>query len=289
MARPFRFEPPAPPAGEVPRPRLVQELARRWEHRLVTVVAGPGFGKTALLVAAMAQGRAAGAGRDVWLSCEPADASGDHLRRGLAEAMGLDGGTSIEAIMDFVWGQAPVSVSLMLDDVHTISAGSEGAMLLARLLDELPRNAHVVMASRDVPPAPVGRLAAAGQLVRLQETDLVLDAAELQAFASARGVDVDLLASTGGWPALAELTANAGSDLVLDYLWDEVLAVWTKIEPSSSLALLPPAAAGTTWHPLSRACRSASSSSSPGCPWCNDPRRASRHCTRCGRLRCASS
>ena len=32
-----------------------------------------------------------------------------------------------------------------------------------------------------------------------------------------------MLSSTGGWPALAELTASAGTDLVLDYLWDEVV------------------------------------------------------------------
>ena len=137
--------------------------------------------------------------------------------------MALDGSTSIDAIFDFVWAQAPTPITVMLDDVHTIAAGSEGALLLARLVDELPGNAHVVIASRDAAPVSVGRLAVVGQLVRLQEPDLVLDDAELEAFASARGVEPSLLASTGGWPALAELTASAGSDLVIDYLWDEVL------------------------------------------------------------------
>ena len=37
------------------------------------------------------------------------------------------------------------------------------------------------------------------------------------------GVDAAALASSGGWPALAGFTATAGADLVLDYLWEEVL------------------------------------------------------------------
>ena len=180
MARPFRFEPPAPPAGEVPRPRLLRELARRWEHRLVTVVAGPGFGKTALLVAAMARGRAAGAGRDVWLSCEPAE---DRPVTTFAAVWPRRWASMSAPRSKQSWTssgrQAPVPLSLMLDDVHAITAGSQGSLLAARLVDELPRNAHIVMASRDTPPAPMGRLAAAGQLVRLQETDLVLDDTEL--------------------------------------------------------------------------------------------------------------
>jgi len=105
----------------------------------------------------MAQGRAAQKGRDVWLSCEPADASGDHLRRGVAEAMGLDGGASIEAIMDFVWGQAPVPVSLMLDDVHVIESAAIHEQL-AYLLDHLPARAHVVMGTRADPAIPLARL-----------------------------------------------------------------------------------------------------------------------------------
>lgn len=44
------------------------------------------------------------------------------------------------------------------------------------------------------------------------------------AFAAAHHVDPALLGSTGGWPALAQLTASAGADLVLHYVREEVLA-----------------------------------------------------------------
>ena len=73
-------------------------------------------------------------------------------------------------------------------------------------------------------PVPTARLATNGQLTRVGEDDLVMDPAELDSSRFARGVDAAVLASSGGWPALAELTATAGADLVLDYLWEEVLA-----------------------------------------------------------------
>jgi DNA-binding SARP family transcriptional activator len=198
-------------------------LAQRWERRLVTVVAGPGFGKTVLLVAAMARAAVEGTGRDVWLSCEPADESEDHLRVDLCEAVGVPG-PRIEAFFDWVWTQAPNPVCVVLDDVHEVPAGSTGAALLEQLVAELPRNGHLLLASRDVVPVATARLATGGQLVRVTEGDLMFDHAELEDFAGARGVDTKLLASSGGWPALAELAASAGADLVPDYLWEEVLA-----------------------------------------------------------------
>lgn len=208
----------------MPRPRLLQRLAARWERRLVTLVAGPGFGKTVLLAGAVGDRQErAPARRDVWLTCEPADESAEHLLGGLTAALGATSGTSLEDLCDGVWSAAPLSICFILDDVHEIPPRSAGAAVLRNLLVELPANGHVVLASRDPVPVPLSRLAASGQLDRLTEGDLVLDPSELAAFAVARDVDPALLASTGGWPALAELTVTAGEDLVLDYLWEEVL------------------------------------------------------------------
>jgi LuxR family transcriptional regulator, maltose regulon positive regulatory protein len=209
----------------VSRARLLATLARRWDVRLVTVRAGPGFGKTTLLGAAASDvaGRPAGAS-DVWLTCEPADRSADHLVAGLASAAGLAPDASLEAVLDWVWVQAPTLVCFLLDEVHEVPAGTGGAEVLARVVTDLPGNGHLVLASREVVPVPTARLAASGELVRVLEDDLLLDDEELEAFASAREVPTSLLATTGGWPALAELTASAGADLVLDYLWEEVLA-----------------------------------------------------------------
>jgi DNA-binding SARP family transcriptional activator len=224
VARPFRFQPPAPPEIALHRPRLLELLAHRWDRRLTTVVAGPGFGKTALLGATMAEAQRTGAGQDVWLSCEPSDESADSVERALGEACGLAGAAGIDAVCDWVWSQAPGPVTLVLDDVHEIPARSPGAALVSRLVEDLPGNGHLLLASREALPVPVSRLAASGQLVRVREADLVFDEGELEAFARAHRVDTALLSSTGGWPALAALTASAGSDLVGSYIWEEVLA-----------------------------------------------------------------
>ena len=222
MARPFRFHSPSPPEHSIARDRLLTLLEQRWDRRLVTIAAGPGFGKTALLAAAVADERNR-RGTDVWLTCEPADETSAHLAAGLAEALGVHGAAEIGAICDVVWSLAPEVVCLVLDDVHEIPARSEGAQLLTTLLSDLPRNGRVVLASRVAPPVPTARLAAAGQLLRIDEEALSFDTDELSTFAAHRKVAMELLASAGGWPALAELTASAGSDLVLDYLWEEVL------------------------------------------------------------------
>jgi ATP/maltotriose-dependent transcriptional regulator MalT/DNA-binding SARP family transcriptional activator len=201
----------------------MERLARRWDHRVVTVVAGPGFGKTALLVSAT-KASMGGGGRDVWLSCEPADQAADNLVGGLAHAFGLQAGADFDAVLDAVWAQAPTDVCIVLDDVHEIPVGSEGAAILQRLATDMARNGHLVLASRDGVPLTLARVAASRQLIRVTEDDLLFDDDELAAFAASHGVESHLLASTGGWPALAELTASAKTDLVLDYLWEEVLA-----------------------------------------------------------------
>ena len=197
-------------------------MGTRWERRLVSVVAGPGFGKTVLLATAAATEAGSSARVDVWLTCEPADAEAEHLLAGLVVASGLPA-DGIADLSDRVWAQAPRLVCFLLDDVHEVPEGSDGARLLGRLLTELPGNGRLVLASREPVPVPVSRLAAAGQVTRITERDLVFDSDEATAFAEARALPPDRMAAAGGWPALAELAATAGADLVPEYLWDEVL------------------------------------------------------------------
>jgi LuxR family transcriptional regulator, maltose regulon positive regulatory protein len=195
-------------------------LDGRFDRRLTVVTAGPGFGKTTLLTAALSRNHPTR--RDIWLSCEPADASAEHLTEAISTAASLPG-ADLGAVMEWLWSLAPEHVCLVIDDLHEVPVGSTGATVIERVLEELPRNAHLLLASREAVPLRLARLAAAGELARLTEEDLLLDADERTAFAHLHEVEPSLLHSTGGWPALAALVASAGTDLVLDYLWDEVL------------------------------------------------------------------
>jgi LuxR family maltose regulon positive regulatory protein len=231
------------------RPSLLRRLAARFERRVTAVVAGPGFGKTSLLAQAFADNARSPRGSDLWLSCQPSDASASLLGFRLRDLLDVPGAVESDidetarAIADAIWTRAPMPVALLLDDVHHLPPGGDAAELLARLLDALPANGHLVMATRAQPPVPLARLTALGQVTWLDEADLRFSERELADFARLRSVAQDALEVTAGWPALAELAALAGRSapsqrsLVADFLWEEVL---TAVEPGRrhDLALL---------------------------------------------------
>jgi ATP/maltotriose-dependent transcriptional regulator MalT/DNA-binding SARP family transcriptional activator len=233
----------------------LRSLLGRWDHRVTTVVGGPGLGKTTLLAQAVAENRLAPRGEDVWLGLEPGDADGDSLARDLLAAVTAaapEGAASVAAyadalrvrmavpnprdespdpaaIADAVWRRAPTAVCLVIDDGHSLTQGSAGSIWLAGLVDALPSNGHLLVSGRWAPPVPLARLATQGAVLRLTEDDLRFSESELAAFAAQRGVPAGRLTPTGGWPAMAELAASldgvdgAGTDLAGDYLWEEIL------------------------------------------------------------------
>ncbi|HET6775220.1 MAG TPA: BTAD domain-containing putative transcriptional regulator [Acidimicrobiales bacterium] len=234
MPRSFRFEPPAPRPGSLTRPRLLRALLGRWDHRVTTVVGGPGLGKTTLLAQALAENQLAPRGDDVWLGLGPGDAEGHALARDALAALaaGTDAAALADAedrepdaasVADAAWRRSPTAVCLVLDDVHVLAPDSRGALWLADLIDALPANAHVVLAGRWAPAVPLARLAAQGSLLRLTEDDLRFSEDELAGFAARRGVEAAQLDESGGWPAMAELAASVGRDLAGEYLWEEIL------------------------------------------------------------------
>src|SRR5918995_1348447 len=237
MPRSFRFEPPEPRPGSLTRPRLLRALLGRWEHRVTSVVGGPGLGKTTLLAQAVAENRLAPRGEDVWIGLEQSDADGVILARdvmaavragGPDRATGVVPGTTDEApdpgtVADAVWRRAPTAVCLVVDDVHWLATGSPGASWLTALVEALPANGHVLLASRWSPAVPLARLATQGAVLRLVEDDLRFSEDELAGFAAGRGIALGRFDDTGGWPAMVELAASVGHDLAGDYLWEEVV------------------------------------------------------------------
>ena len=232
MPRSFRFDPPEPLSDLLIRPRLLRALLGRWEHRVTLVVGGAGLGKTTLLVQAVADNRLASRGTDVWLGLEPGDTDADRLALGVSGALEVPAANGAdadppaadpEAIADAVWQRAPAEVCLVLDDGHVLAEGTGGAAWLAALVDVLPANAHLVLASRTELPLPLARLAAKRELLRLGDDDMRFSQDELAGFAKVRGVDPGQLDATGGWPAMAEIATRTSGPAGGDYLWEEVL------------------------------------------------------------------
>lgn len=214
------------PSHLVERPRLTTTLRRRYEHRVTTVVAPAGAGKTAALTLATRNNRLDPAGLDVWIDARPSDNDPVHFVATIARALGvgtiLEEGNAVDRIHDVVWSHAPLDVAIVIDEAHELaSAGSTD--VLRSLIRDLPTNGHLVLAGRSVPPVPLARLRAHRQLLELTSDHLELDDDELEALRDQRGrpapaVDLTRHAAT------ADLQLAVGSDASVEFLWQEVLA-----------------------------------------------------------------
>jgi LuxR family maltose regulon positive regulatory protein len=184
----------------VSRPRLVQRLNEGLTRKLTLIAAPAGFGKSTLL----SEWIHSRDGRTeplsfAWLSLDKGDSDPTRflayvvgaLRtiRSLQEAnvgasalatlqsSGIPGTapTSAEALLTGLINEIvaidPDPFSLILDDYHEITA-QQVHDALAFLLENLPSQMHLVIATRADPPLPVARLRARRQLVELRQSDL---------------------------------------------------------------------------------------------------------------------
>jgi LuxR family transcriptional regulator, maltose regulon positive regulatory protein len=253
--------------ARVARPRLFERLDAGRRHKLTLVSAPAGFGKTTLL-SVWAQDRAPEP-RVAWLTL---DAGDDDPTRFLAylvaalQTVAPDVGrgalalsrapqpppleSALTALVNAV-AALPEPLTLVLDDYHLVSARPVHDAL-AFLVEHLPANLHLVIATRADPPLPLARLRGRGQLIELRQADLRFTRPEAAAFlAQTMGLalappEIEALAErTEGWVAglqMAALTlvpsgagesgietarlvqALTGSQrYILDYLMQEVL------------------------------------------------------------------
>lgn len=266
----------------VARPRLLAQLDAGLAGKLTLLSAPAGFGKTTLLAEWLAsatedQGpRAEGNPallrpqsavldtRVAWVSLDAADSDPLRFWRYIIAALDMiqpDTGASalallqslqpppIEALLTPLLNSLsalPSDAVLVLDDYHQISTPSIHTAL-AFLIDHLPPQLHVVIATRADPPLPLARLRARRQLTELRAADLRFTAEEAAAFLTelmALPLSADdiaaLEARTEGWIAGLQFAALAMRDrhdlagfiraftgshrFVVDYLAEEVLA-----------------------------------------------------------------
>jgi LuxR family maltose regulon positive regulatory protein len=249
----------------ISRPDLVQRLNSGLRRKLTLISAPAGFGKTTLLSEWIRQCERSVA----WLSLDTAD---NDLARFLAYLIGalraVEGiGEIVGGISEGMFGgpqppgqpqaravltglineiaASPETFALVLDDYHLVTARPVHEAVTF-LLDNLPPNVHLVIASRADPPLAIAGLRGRGQLAELRQADLSFASDEAALFLNeAMGLKLSagdisaLSARTEGWVAGLQMAAISmqgradvdqfvraftGSNVfVLDYLMEEVL------------------------------------------------------------------
>jgi ATP/maltotriose-dependent transcriptional regulator MalT len=251
---------PQPRPGFLPRPRLLDRLDQGMARELVLVCTPAGFGKTALLGDWARGGRRAVA----WLSLDPGDNDPTVFWRYVAAALEGVGVGVGERLAPLLGGPRPAppdavvtalvnslaaqpnAVALVLDDYHLIQAPPVHDSLTL-LLERLPPQLQLLLASRTDPPLPLARLRVRGHLVELRAAELRFTIEETAALLrEATGLELPadsvaaLAARTEGWVAGLQLaglslqnhpdpagfvaTFSGSHRYVLDYLTEEVLA-----------------------------------------------------------------
>ena len=251
---------PPPRANWVRRRRLIERLKEGLERKLTLISASAGFGKTTILSEWIAE-----CDRPVaWLSLDDGDnelprflahlvaallkgadnRSEEGMLRGLQSLQSSPTESIPTLLLNEISGW-PAPMVLVLDDYHVIHAKPVDDVLRF-LLEHLPPQLHLVIATREDPQLPLGRLRARGHLTELRAADLRFTPEEAADFlgqvmglALSRDEVIALEARTEGWIAglqLAALSMQGREDVpqfvrafagdnryIVDYLVEEVL------------------------------------------------------------------
>ncbi|HSK98756.1 MAG TPA: LuxR C-terminal-related transcriptional regulator [Rubrobacteraceae bacterium] len=280
------YVPPVQP-NLVSRSRLAERVNEGMGGRLTLISAPAGFGKTTLLGEWALQSPLPMAW--VWLD-EGDNDLGRFLTYVVSALGGLHDDFGVAGVLDPLQSPQPPRVeailtalvneivaipgdfALVLDDYHTIESRTVHDAV-SFLLESLPPQAHLLIASRTDPPLPLARLLARGHLTKLSSQDLRFTPEEASTFLNeAMGVNLShgdiatLEQRTEGWITglqLAALSMRGREDLqgfiaafagsnryVLDYLAEEVLR---KLDEQVQRFLLESSILGRLCGPLSDA------------------------------------
>lgn len=245
----------------VPRPRLIERLNEGLAAgRKFTLISAPaGFGKTTLVSEWIADcGCPVG-----WLSLDEGDTNPARFLSYLITALQLIKTGIGEGLLAALQSREPPQLVavltdlineitsipnhfiIVLDDYHSVES-KQVDQAVNFLIEHLPPQMHLLIASREDPSLPLARLRARGQLTELRAADLRFSPAEAADFLnqvmglSLSSDDVALLETrTEGWIAGLQMAALSMQGLletgdfirsftgshrfVLDYLMEEVL------------------------------------------------------------------
>ncbi len=249
--------------GYTPRPRLLAQLAVGLTRKLILVSAPAGFGKTTLLNVWLNDERRKEQAAFGWLSLERGDSVPTRFWTYFVRALQVAAPGLGEMALSMLQAseQPPIEniltvllnaidawkkpLVLVLDDYHRIdSAAIQAGMLF--LLEHLPPNFHLALATRIDPPWPMARLRAQQHVLEVRQHDLRFTPEEAADFLRdamrlnlTREDTTALDVHTEGWIAGLQMAALSlqrqsdargfiaaftGSDrYIFDYLLEEVL------------------------------------------------------------------
>ena len=211
----------------IDRPRLDRLLLGRFEQRVTVISAPAGSGKTSALALAVENNRLDPRGVDVFVGLSSFDDSPLALLERIMRALGivvdveLDTTTACRRVVDAVWTHAPDEVAVILDDVHLVD-DPDARRAIEDLVEILPDNGHLVLASRRQPPIPIARLRAHRRVLEIDQDELGFDDDELDELRTARSgrSDVELPRHA----ASADLRLALGVGASTDFLREEIVA-----------------------------------------------------------------
>ena len=220
---------PPPRPKVVLRPHLIERLNKGLHRKLILISAPAGFGKTTLVSEWIAGGKRPAA----WLSLDEGDNDparflayfitalqtivaniGDGVLRALQSPQPPPAETMLTALLNEI-DSIPDNFVLVLDDYHVIEAQPIDNALTF-LLEHLPPQMHLVIATREDPHLPLARLRARDQLTELRAADLRFTPSEATGFLNlVMGLQLSaediaaLETRTEGWIAGLQLAALA--------------------------------------------------------------------------------
>lgn len=252
--------PPLPPKT-IHRARLLEALDRGLQPNIrLTIISAPaGYGKTTLL-SAWIQGRVSST---AWLSIDESDNDPIRFMSYLLAALHQanpafdlpsptleqfsEAETQERILIPLInqMGASPKQTTLVLDDYHWIQSQNVHDRL-GYLLENLPPQAHLMIATRADPPLPITRLRGRGQVNELRMEDLRFHVEEAQSFLETfadlelSSDDVHTLTHrTEGWISGLQMAAaslqghedktafirdfSGSHHYIMDYLIDEVI------------------------------------------------------------------
>ena len=243
----------------VERPRLIEKINAGLDRKLTLVSAPAGFGKTTLL-----SNWIASCERPIaWISLDKGDnMPAQYLAYCISALQTVQADMGEAALMQLHSSQPPpietlmtglindiaeitVPCALVLDDYHVITEPQVHDAVIF-LLENLPPQMHMIVATRADPPWPLARLRARREITEVRADDLRFSAVEAAAFLNdvmGLGLSPEDIAAldsrTEGWIAglqLAALSMRGKEDVsafirafsgshhyILDYLMEEVL------------------------------------------------------------------